>query len=451
MVAWSMVLRASSKPMPRSKSDSARQRSARRAGIRLHSSAPLSGGRAARCEAIHGSGMFHRQVPRECVRAPCSALTRRPPCTSAREIGATTVKSDAHASGMVRPCASSEVLRMIGNLLRAALSMACLLRVGIGATANAQTLALVGGKVYASPDAVAARRCGRRHDQRRHHRDRQPQRRADPVRCAHHRLHRQDGRGRLLEQPRPFHAKPCGRTPARAPAAPLTAHMQDDADAMGFHHRVGPRLRSAQLDAVAPPRRFRRGARSQLSSSPAASSPRTAIPPISPPRCNCPRPTRRSEAAQMARHYMGIGLDGIKLFTGSFKGENKPVVNMDAAIAKAAVDVAHAQGKPVFAHPQNTAGVEAVIAAGVDVMAHTVGRRTGLFGRATRALQAAGHCADSDPVAVCKAAGRDPTSPRASSPTPSISSRRFPTMAARSCSAPTSASPRSTTPRSNMS
>ena len=30
------------------------------------------------------------------------------------------------------------------------------------------------------------------------------------------------------------------------------------------------------------------------------------------------------------------------------------------------------QGKPVFAHPQNTAGVETVIAAGVDVMAHTV-------------------------------------------------------------------------------
>ena len=31
---------------------------------------------------------------------------------------------------------------------------------------------------------------------------------------------------------------------------------------------------------------------------------------------------------------------------------------MDVAIAKAAVDVAHAQGKPVFAHPQNTAGIE---------------------------------------------------------------------------------------------
>ena len=88
---------------------------------------------------------------------------------------------------------------------------------------------------------------------------------------------------------------------------------------------------------------------------------------------------------------MQMGLDGIKLFTGAYKGEDKPVVNMDVAIAKAAVDVAHAQGKPVFAHPQNTAGIEAVIAAGVDVMAHTVGRQPGYPAGAARALQAAGH------------------------------------------------------------
>jgi len=51
---------------------------------------------------------------------------------------------------------------------------------------------------------------------------------------------------------------------------------------------------------------------------------------------------------------------------------DRPVINMDPAIAKAAVDVAHAQGKPVFAHPQNKTGVETVIAARVDVLAHTV-------------------------------------------------------------------------------
>jgi imidazolonepropionase-like amidohydrolase len=34
--------------------------------------------------------------------------------------------------------------------------------------------------------------------------------------------------------------------------------------------------------------------------------------------------------------------------------------------------VAHAQGKPVFAHPQNRTGLETVIEAGVDVMAHII-------------------------------------------------------------------------------
>jgi imidazolonepropionase-like amidohydrolase len=51
---------------------------------------------------------------------------------------------------------------------------------------------------------------------------------------------------------------------------------------------------------------------------------------------------------------------------------DRPVVNMDAAVAKAAVDVAHAQGKPVFAHPQNRTGVDVVVTAGVDVLAHTI-------------------------------------------------------------------------------
>ena len=87
---------------------------------------------------------------------------------------------------------------------------------------------------------------------------------------------------------------------------------------------------------------------------------------------------------------MRIGLDGIKLFTGAYKGEDKPVVNMDAAIAKAAVDVAHAQGKPVFAHPQNTAGIEAVIAAGVDVMAHTVAGSRAIRPSSSRASSSRG-------------------------------------------------------------
>ena len=105
------------------------------------------------------------------------------------------------------------------------------------------------------------------------------------------------------------------------------------------------------------------------------------------------------EAARQAREFMRMGHNGIKLFTGAFMGD-KPVVNMDPAVAKAAVDVAHAQGKPVFAHPQNKAGVETVIAAGVDVMAHTVPSQAGwLHRRAACAVQSAERRIDSDVVA----------------------------------------------------
>jgi imidazolonepropionase-like amidohydrolase len=77
------------------------------------------------------------------------------------------------------------------------------------------------------------------------------------------------------------------------------------------------------------------------------------------------------QAQEMARQYLKMGLDGIKLFTGAFMG-NKPVVNMDIATVKAAVEIAHAQGKPVFAHPQNYAGVDNALSGGVDVLAHTI-------------------------------------------------------------------------------
>ena len=66
-----------------------------------------------------------------------------------------------------------------------------------------------------------------------------------------------------------------------------------------------------------------------------------------------------------------MGFDGIKLFTGAFMGA-KPTVNMDTAIVKAAVDVAHAQGKLVFTHPQNRTGVDNALAGGVDILAHTI-------------------------------------------------------------------------------
>jgi imidazolonepropionase-like amidohydrolase len=90
-----------------------------------------------------------------------------------------------------------------------------------------------------------------------------------------------------------------------------------------------------------------------------------------PPEMQLPEAATPDEAARMARRSLGMGLDGVKLFTGAYMGDT-PVVNMDAAIAKAAVDVAHAQGRPVFTHPQNRIGVDVALAAGVDVLAHTI-------------------------------------------------------------------------------
>jgi len=90
-----------------------------------------------------------------------------------------------------------------------------------------------------------------------------------------------------------------------------------------------------------------------------------------PAEMQTPEAATPQEAEQMAQGYLKQGLDGIKLFTGSYMG-NKPVVNMDAAIVKAAVNLAHAEGKPVFTHPQNRAGADNALAGGVDILAHTI-------------------------------------------------------------------------------
>ena len=264
---------------------------------------------------------------------------------------------------------------MIGNLFRAALFHGLLAAaVGIGATANAQTLALVGGKVYASPDAAPL---------------------DDAVVLTANGVITAIGSRSDVQMPSDARVIDCTgktvvagfwnshvhfteavwRNAASAPAAPLTAHMQEMLTRWGFttvwslgsdpDNSMALRRR-VYADEILGPNIFLVG----------SIFPRDGRPAYL-PDARIPEAETPERAAEMARNYLRIGLDGIKLFTGAYKGEDKPVVNMEAAIAKAAVDVAHAQGKPVFAHPQNTAGIEAVIAAGVDVMAHTVGRQPG--------------------------------------------------------------------------
>jgi imidazolonepropionase-like amidohydrolase len=258
---------------------------------------------------------------------------------------------------------------MIGNLLRAALLL--FLLAGIACTgATAQTLALVGGKLYASPDAAPL---------------------DDAVVVTSNGVITAIGSRSEVQVPADARSIDCtGKTvvagfwnshvhltqaawnnAGSAPAAGLAEHMQAMLTRWGFTTvwDLGSDARNTlplrrRVDSGEVP-----GPAIHLAGS---IFPKGGHPIYLPPEMQLPEAATPDEAAQLARTYMGFGLDGVKLFTGSFKGENNPVVNMDPAIAKAAVDVAHAQGKPVFAHPQNMTGVDTVIAAGVDVMAHTV-------------------------------------------------------------------------------
>jgi imidazolonepropionase-like amidohydrolase len=260
---------------------------------------------------------------------------------------------------------------MIRHWLGAAL-LSCVLAVSPGAVA--QTLVLKGGSVYASPEATPI---------------------ADAVVVTSVGVITAVGRAGEVQIPPDARVIDCSgktivagfwnshvhfteavwRDAGNAPAAPLTAHMQEMLTRWGFStvwslgsdpdNSMALRRR-VYADEILGPNIFLVGSIFPKDGRPAYL-----------PDAQIPEAATPERAAEMARNYMRIGLDGIKLFTGAYKGEDKPVVNMEAAIAKAAVDIAHAQGKPVFAHPQNTAGIEAVIAAGVDVMAHTVGRQPG--------------------------------------------------------------------------
>jgi len=157
---------------------------------------------------------------------------------------------------------------------------------------------------------------------------------------------------------------------ATAPADALEKHMQEMLTRWGFttvwdlgsdaSNSVALRRR-VDSGEIAGPRIFLAG----------DIFPKGGHPVYLPQELKLPEAGTPKEAAQMARDDLKMGADGMKLFTGAYMG-SKPVVNMDTAIVKAAVDVAHAEGKPVFAHPQNKVGLDNAIEGGVDVLAHTI-------------------------------------------------------------------------------
>lgn len=82
-----------------------------------------------------------------------------------------------------------------------------------------------------------------------------------------------------------------------------------------------------------------------------------------------PQPATPDSARRIVRRNLNSGADVTKLFTGSWV-QRGHVLPMPLAIAKAAVDESHLNGRLVFAHPSNLAGVRVAIDSGVDVLAH---------------------------------------------------------------------------------
>jgi imidazolonepropionase-like amidohydrolase len=100
--------------------------------------------------------------------------------------------------------------------------------------------------------------------------------------------------------------------------------------------------------------------------------PKNGHPIYLPASLQLPEAATPDDALRMVRGYMYMGLDGTKLFTGSYMGRDKPVVNMPLDIVQAAVAITHEMKRPVFAHPQNRVGTDNALNGGVDILAHTI-------------------------------------------------------------------------------
>jgi len=83
-----------------------------------------------------------------------------------------------------------------------------------------------------------------------------------------------------------------------------------------------------------------------------------------------PELTSAPSTVSMVNRVADAGAEGVKLFTGSWATRSSIVV-MPLELVQAAVQVAHARGKFVIAHPSNSAGARVAIEGGVDILAHT--------------------------------------------------------------------------------
>src|SRR3546814_383353 len=84
------------------------------------------------------------------------------------------------------------------------------------------------------------------------------------------------------------------------------------------------------------------------------------------------QPATADEAVAIVRANLAGDGDVVKLFTGSWVKEGGSAKPMPVDIATAAVEEAHRHGALVFTHPSDVRGLEVALAAGVDVLAHSV-------------------------------------------------------------------------------
>jgi imidazolonepropionase-like amidohydrolase len=84
---------------------------------------------------------------------------------------------------------------------------------------------------------------------------------------------------------------------------------------------------------------------------------------------NLRQPNTPAEAVADVERNIAAGTDIVKLFTGSIVSP-EDVVPMPLAIATAAATAGHQHGQLVFAHPSNLEGTRVAMESGVDVLAH---------------------------------------------------------------------------------
>jgi imidazolonepropionase-like amidohydrolase len=85
-------------------------------------------------------------------------------------------------------------------------------------------------------------------------------------------------------------------------------------------------------------------------------------------RVQSPEVADSAEALAASKRLLDAGTDGIKLYAATWY---PPFVALPESAMQAAVDEAHRNGKPVFAHPTNREALLAAVQSGIDVLVHT--------------------------------------------------------------------------------